>query len=60
MLGVTHTYIDCNVRWCKYNDRGVCDPPDAKDLESKRIEIKNGECETYRGRRPNDKRKKGM
>lgn len=46
MLGVTYTYIKCNVQICRYNEKGFCTPPQIDGDEN--ITIKDCRCTTFK------------
>lgn len=59
MLGVTHTYIKCFVKSCKYNDNNYCDPPsDAEGDSHLKIGMTYNRkitCLTYKSKRRKNK-----
>ncbi len=62
MLGVTHTYIDCDRRDCIYlrtylhKKFGFCEPPKNGD-GNEVLKLKNGKCVIYTKAHPNFKSK---
>lgn len=47
MLGITYTYIECNVTWCEHNRDTFCSPPKDSDFD-RVLTIKNGKCESFK------------